>query len=94
MGIVIQTKWQCPSCYELHDDQDEAQECCRPAAQEVYLCPKCGDACEDEDEAIACCDTDPDEVTGDDGKKFPNLGAHMSTAEYVAAYNELNKIVQ
>lgn len=93
MSIVIQTKWECQNCYDLHDSEDEAIECCPPEVQEVFICPKCGETNRTEDEAIECCKTDPAEVMGDDGKKFPSLGAHMSTAEYLAAYYEINKVI-
>lgn len=93
MGIVIERKWRCESCDAIHDTEDSAIDCCPPTVHEVFLCPKCGSACDDEEEAIDCCDTDRDDIVStDDGKRFPKSGAHMSTAEYLAAYCELNKV--
>lgn len=42
---------------------------------------------------IDCCDTDRDDIVStDNGKRFPNAGEYMSTAEYLAAHCELNKV--
>lgn len=63
-GSVLQTlkkiiaQWRCHDCGELHDDEDEARECCPP--EEVYLCPSCDEQYRHEIEARACCPVDPD----------------------------------
>lgn len=90
---AIAKKWQCSGCYSLHDDESWAAECCQPT--EVYCCPTCGQAHRTENEAIDCCEENAAlglESTEDDGKKFPAFGECMTTAQYVAAYNELNAV--
>lgn len=92
MGIVIERKWRCNACDELHDSESDAEGCCPPTVDEVFLCPVCGDIYEFHSDAVSCCETDPKQIQGDDGKRFPKAGEHMSTAEYLAAYCELNKV--
>jgi len=95
----IETKWQCGECHELHDTEDDAEDCCRPNITQVYLCPKCGDACQYKDEAIECCEEDgekdPDEEHADalevDLRKFPSYREGMTATEYVEEYNSINE---
>lgn len=58
--------WRCTECYELHDDEDDAAECCpekvEPAGCGDLLletgqvrCPLCGTPNEDYEEAVDCC---------------------------------------
>jgi hypothetical protein len=49
-------KWRCNGCDDLHDDEDDARDCCRPTVNEVYLCPVCDSQNSDEGDAIACCE--------------------------------------
>lgn len=49
-------KWECGECGELHDDDDEARDCCRPRIYEVYQCPVCYESHSDIDKAISCID--------------------------------------
>lgn len=56
----LQSKYKCPRCDELHDDYDEALECCELNIAEVWLCPVCQDQFGDEEMAIECCGVDPD----------------------------------
>lgn len=56
----IQPKYKCPDCGELHDDYDDAVECCEPFISAVYLCPVCQEQHRMEDDAIECCGFDPD----------------------------------
>jgi hypothetical protein len=56
----IQPKYQCPECYELHDDYDSARECCVPQISELWECPVCRKCHGDEEMAIECCGFDPD----------------------------------
>jgi hypothetical protein len=48
----------CPHCDELHKDHFDAETCCRPAIEEVWLCTECQDEFDAEDEAEACCGGD------------------------------------
>lgn len=48
--------WQCSSCNEIHDDEDDARECCAPEIYEIYGCPGCGKVHEEEHQAISCCE--------------------------------------
>lgn len=47
--------WKCCECGEIHDDDDDAQECCKPRIEELYRCDVCSETHEDEDEAGNCC---------------------------------------
>ncbi len=48
--------WQCSSCNEMHNDEDDARECCMPEIYEHYGCPGCGKVHEEEHEAVSCCE--------------------------------------
>lgn len=52
--------WRCDDCYTVHDDDDDARECCAPEIIAGYTCPLCRDFHTREADAIACCDWDPD----------------------------------
>jgi len=52
-----ETKYECPECEELHDDIDEARECC----QEVHQCDECDTYYDDADEAEECCAQDEED---------------------------------
>ncbi|WP_157662643.1 hypothetical protein [Sulfuriferula sp. AH1] len=61
MKTVIEPKFRCGECHELHDDEDEARFCCVPSVVEVYICPICHTEYDhDEEAAIECCGFDPD----------------------------------
>ena len=51
MGIDIKTRdaelykidcYECPQCYELHEDEDDAQSCCSIDTKTMYKCNSCG----------------------------------------------------
>ena len=59
-------QWQCPECFDIHDDEDDAAMCCPEEEEAVgcggmlietgqVLCPCCGTASEDYEEAVGCC---------------------------------------
>jgi hypothetical protein len=52
-----ETKYKCPECEGLHDDEDEARECC----QDSHQCDECETYYDDDDEAINCCKDEEDE---------------------------------
>lgn len=58
----IKTSYECGQCYNVHDYEDEARECCPPTVKEVYLCPECEDAHNSREDAAECC---PDEEADD-----------------------------
>lgn len=47
-------KWLCTECGELHDDEDDAQDCCRPVVREVHQCPICKEHYGRESDAVEC----------------------------------------
>ena len=54
-------KWQCGECGELHSDEYDAKECCRPVIREVYICPICSEKHGEHDAALECiakCETE------------------------------------
>lgn len=59
-------QWQCPECFDIHDDEDDAALCCPEEVEAVgcggmlietgqVRCPCCGTANEDYQEAVDCC---------------------------------------
>jgi hypothetical protein len=52
---IIETRWKCDECGELHGGEDDARDCCRPSISEVYICPACGDWHREEAAAQECC---------------------------------------
>ena len=53
--------WRCEECFETHDNEDDARECCPVRVAEGYGCPVCGEFYLDSDAAVECCsDADPD----------------------------------
>lgn len=60
MSTVLKPKYVCPECAGLHDDFDEAVECCTPHIDVVYLCPTCHERYSMESNAIECHGFDPD----------------------------------
>lgn len=60
--MEIEVKYRCNECGDLHDLEEDAQECCAPTVSEVFLCPTCSKAHGSEDDARSCCmpdDVDP-----------------------------------
>lgn len=51
----ISAAWQCDSCCEVHDFEDEAQDCCAPRVIEGYKCGACGEFFRLKENAAACC---------------------------------------
>jgi hypothetical protein len=58
MDLKIKALYQCGACREIHDDEDEAMDCCRPDIIELYECPVCKANHNDEDKALTCCGVD------------------------------------
>lgn len=47
--------WICGECKDEHDDEDQAEECCKEA------CPECGELHDTEEEAGACCEEEDED---------------------------------
>lgn len=51
--------WRCPDCHQLHDDEDDAIDCCdvEPEAEalEGPKCPVCGERHIEHRDAADCC---------------------------------------
>lgn len=54
--------WRCPVCDELHDDEDDAEDCCSDPGDDsanapdwARICPVCGHAEETARDAADCC---------------------------------------
>ena len=56
--LKVRTLYRCMECREIHDDEDEAQDCCRPAISELYECPVCKGIHDEEEQANLCCGAD------------------------------------
>ncbi len=50
----------CTECDTVHDDEEDALDCCAPLVEEIYLCPVCSLGYDREEDAIDCCGWDPD----------------------------------
>ena len=47
--------WRCNECGTVHEDEDDARDCCQPSITEGYICAVCAVFHMDEDVAIDCC---------------------------------------
>ena len=56
--MKLVNKWRCEECDEIHDEYDDAVECCKPRVTECFLCPVCGSNFISEEIAIGCCNAD------------------------------------
>lgn len=53
--------WECGRCYEVHDWEDDAQECCQPEVKEVWLCEECEEVHASARDADKCCSQDAED---------------------------------
>lgn len=58
-ATVLEPKWLCESCDEIHDDEEDARDCCPTQISEVFLCPICQMSFYVEIDALNCHDFDP-----------------------------------
>lgn len=50
------TKYQCPTCCDRHDKEYQAEDCCKPEAEEVTMFEcQCGETYDDREHAHLCC---------------------------------------
>jgi len=62
MSANPEKKWRCNECGTVHEDEDDASDCCQPSITKGYICPTCETFYIEEDEAIACCQVTAEEV--------------------------------
>lgn len=60
MPLPIQ--FRCNACLELHDDYEDAKDCCAPGVDEVFVCPVCCGEYLSEEDALDCHETPEDFV--------------------------------
>ncbi|WP_416363197.1 hypothetical protein [Pseudomonas sp. NFX183] len=58
MKLEIKELYRCGECREIHDDEDEARECCMPAVYTLYVCPVCAENHDQAEDAMSCCNAD------------------------------------
>lgn len=56
--------YRCNECLELHDDEEDALDCCRPTVDEVFICPICSSEFLSESDAIDCHEVPDDYEPG------------------------------
>lgn len=47
--------YECGSCNEVHGLHHEAERCCQPEINDVWLCDVCEDSHDDKEDAEKCC---------------------------------------
>ncbi|MBW2981943.1 hypothetical protein KY343_03630 [Candidatus Woesearchaeota archaeon] len=77
--LIEATRYRCVHCDQLHEDEEDAKECCPPEEVILWECGNCGEKYEDESEAKECCDNG-EEV---DGFKCPKCGEFFEDEEDV-----------
>jgi late competence protein required for DNA uptake (superfamily II DNA/RNA helicase) len=88
--MAIEAKWECDRCGEIHDDEYDAIDCCRPIVNKVYLCPECTDVHETKQAAIDCCDSEEDE---DSASSLIIPQGDLPVTEYVRKFEALNNLM-
>lgn len=86
---ILDSKWKCLECGEVHDDECEALDCCAPKILEIYLCPICDEEHNTEKEAVACCgyvETE-DDSEPNDTRRFPKTN---DPAIYIREFQRIN----
>lgn len=85
--------WECGRCGEVHEDEDEAVDCCRPTVNEVWECAVCGECHDDRDEALKCCLSEEEiaEVRESDTRQFPP--PYSDPKRYIDEFMALNHLV-
>ena len=51
-------KFKCDRCCEIHDDYDDANDCCRPLVLDVWVCESCAEYHYADQDATECCAAD------------------------------------
>lgn len=77
--------YMCCSCDELHKRETDAEECCKPEVEEVYLC----DACCPEIQPINLCPTCFREYSGVDiNRAAIHVSGHCQTCNPHFSFDE------
>ena len=50
--------YQCSRCEDVHSDEYDAEECCKPEVWSVFVCDSCDEVHEIQADALACCHDD------------------------------------
>lgn len=69
--------YECLRCNEVHENEDRAEECCRPEVGEVWLCDVCDGAHDDEPDAEKCC-AGRVKAVGPETVRCPSCGRHQA----------------
>jgi hypothetical protein len=48
--------WRCNECYEVHESEDDAYDCCPRKVADGWKCTKCGDFHHEKLSAEECCE--------------------------------------
>jgi hypothetical protein len=57
MGLEKLKLYKCNNCGTLHEDEDDAYECCSDIEEvDGFKCGECGELYEDKEEAKECCE--------------------------------------
>lgn len=63
--------YECSSCNDVHDHHHQAERCCQPEVNDVWLCDVCEGAHDEEEDAVNCC-VGKVKASGSDIVKCPN----------------------
>ena len=69
----IKYAWKCGECGYIHDDEDDARECCMPDILEVVVCRLCGKTHRLKEDAMQCC-ADSEEPVQPDPRELEQAG--------------------
>lgn len=53
--LAAEALWECGSCGEVYDDDDDAAQCCQPEVYKRWGCPTCKKVHGHEKAALLCC---------------------------------------
>jgi hypothetical protein len=70
-------KWKCDICGDVHDDEDDARDCCPRMIDMVYVCSECGKVSDFYYRAINSCYCEPPDP---DAPPPPPSAAELETA--------------
>ena len=87
----VTKRWMCGSCNETHEQEWDAEDCCKPDVYEVYLCPVCNDDWGSEESALKCC---PDKEAPEPCTQLlPDPAFVFNTEAYINEFGRLNHLV-
>lgn len=77
----VTTAWECDSCSEVHDTEDEALDCCPARATAVYQCVACGERSTAIDDLAHCCEAAETDAPSDVAMTADAWAAQMQAVE-------------